>query len=208
MEGFWTCSDCGSSNSYPGVEECEVCGKHIEDNEIKQAEQRLREAIKTQEQIKRNEEKEKKLRQQQEIEQQRKAEYERKQKEKQKLLLERRKKKAKTIKALDDVEKKFITGFFKGLKVIKTCTLWLMIAGIFVVGVSVISQDSGEIIFAEIEDIAETTVVDFVKNHYYTTPEGDEVPKYFKNIEKQFMYIIDHFEKSENVNNLTEILGW
>ena len=98
MEGFWTCSDCGSANLYPDIKECEVCGKQIDDYEIKQAEKHFREALKTQEQIKRNEEREERLCKQQELEKKRKTEFERKQKEKQKRLQEKIQKNEKNIK--------------------------------------------------------------------------------------------------------------
>ena len=37
MEIYWTCSECGSANLYPDITECEVCGKEIDDTEIKNA---------------------------------------------------------------------------------------------------------------------------------------------------------------------------
>lgn len=40
MELYWSCSECGSANPYPGSQECEVCGKHIEEIEIEKVLQR------------------------------------------------------------------------------------------------------------------------------------------------------------------------
>lgn len=43
MELYWSCSECGSANPYPGSQECEVCGKHIEEIEIEKVLQRKKE---------------------------------------------------------------------------------------------------------------------------------------------------------------------
>lgn len=208
MEGFWTCSDCGSANLYPNIKECEVCGKQIDDYEIKQAEKHFREALKTQEQIKRNEEKEERLRKLKELEEKRKAEFEQKQKEKQKRLQEKIQKKEKNIKKCIDVERLFFKGFTKSLKILKNCIVCLLVLSIFVVGISVVRQESSEVIINEIENIVDSTILEFKESHYNISKKGNETFKPFKNIEKQYKYIAEHFEESENINNLMEILGW
>lgn len=42
VEIYWTCSDCGSANLYPYITECEVCGKTIDDVEVANAKESIK----------------------------------------------------------------------------------------------------------------------------------------------------------------------
>lgn len=208
MDGFWICSDCGSANEYPNIIECEVCGKQIDDSEIKKADKHIREALKMQDQIRRNEEREEKARKKQELEKKRKAEYEKKQREIQKRLQSKQQKKEENVKKYIDFERNFYNGFYKFTKLIKNCFVVFFVVCFLIVSISIVRQNNLKVVLSEIESITETVVQDCQESHYYIKKNGEKVFKPFINIEKQYKHLEKQANQSENIKKIIEVLGW
>ena len=208
MEAFWVCSECGSSNIYPDVTECDVCGKSIDDREKKDAVQRIKAEEKLIEENKRKEEEEERLRKQREREEEIQARLKAKREKKERELRLKRARMARKLKKRAEAETKFFNGYCKALNVIKKCLVCLMVVSILIVGVSIVRQDSTDAIVSKVEKRVETIVKDFKKSHYTSGKKSDPEFKPFYNIEKQYKHLEKKFKNSENIENLMDMLGW
>lgn len=99
MDTYWTCSECGSANSYPDIKECEVCGKEIDETEALNAEKSIELIKAALEEEKRREREEEEKRRREEEERDRKKEIARK-------LLLKKEKAEKRAKLKNDVRRK------------------------------------------------------------------------------------------------------
>lgn len=204
MEGVWICSECGSANEYPNATECDVCGKAIDENEIKDAEKRLKDIIKSNEEYERNQQKEELLRKRQEAEHAKKIRQEQKQAERQARI---QKNKARLNK-LHIKEEKLLDSYYKALKVLRVCLIVLVVASIVIVCVSVVRQDSFDVILTEIDHIAESTREELTWRHFYTKRSGEKIFEPFRNITKQYEYLKREFRNSDGIRYLFNALGW
>lgn len=205
METFWICSECGSTNLYPDITECEVCSKQIDEQEKKQAKNSLREAQKSKEQFIRYERKEARRRKRQAFEQSVREWLEQKRLKKQAKL---QKSKRKKFNQILKNEESFFDAFGKFLKPVKTCLVVLVVFSVFIVGVSVVRQDSSQVIKMEVNTIAESAIVEFVDGHFYMDETDDLFFKPFQKIKDQQGYLKQHFSESKSIEFLIKSLGW
>lgn len=204
MDGFWTCTDCGSVNPYPQITECEVCGKIIDSNEKKQAENALKDAKKSQTKIINEEKQQQLIKQKQEKRLKRNEILLQKEKTKNEIRLKRKKR----FSLKNEKHYKFLIYFTKGFKIVRSFMILLVIAGVIIVGVSTIRQDNVEVIGNRFISIYEEVTYNFVNDHFYKNKSGDRQFKPLRNINRQYKYIKKQFKNSENINNLFESLGW
>lgn len=194
---FWICPDCGAANQYPEITECEVCSRPISEKEISEAESKLREAEKAREEFERAERKAEELKRRQEAERERLMKLE----EKHRLQRE------KTLKI-----RKIVERINKSLKPLTTTASVIIVIAVLacsvLVGISVVRQDSMDVMISEIELISQRIYEDFSDGHFfeYYSGENEFIP--FRNIRIQFQYIERHFSNSRALQYLTEILGW
>lgn len=194
---FWICPDCGAANQYPEITECEVCSRPITDKEINEAEKKLREAEKAREEFEKAERKALELKERQEAEKKRLE----------KLAEKRRLQREKTIKSRNANEKfnKFIKPFAKTASIVFVIAL---VACTVIAGISVIRQDSVDIMVDEIELISQRIYENFTDGHFLKYYDGETEFIPFRNIRIQFQYIERHFSNSRALQYLMEILGW
>ena len=194
---FWICPDCGSANQYPEITECEVCSRPITDKEKNEAEAKLRAAEKEREEFERAERKAEEQRRRQEAERERLRRLEERRRLKREKTLKLRRLSEKLNKAL----KPFTT----------TAAVVFVVAALacsVLVGISVIRQESVDIMANEIELISQRIYEDFTDGHLFSYYSGEMEFVPFRNIRIQWQYIERHFESSRGLQYLTEILGW
>lgn len=208
MEKFWICLDCGSPNPYPDSQECGVCGKVISQQEISAAEANYRTALKNEEKEKEEQRKEELRRQKEEAALRRKAEIEadlerfrREQIKKEQLKAEKRKKMLLSVKKTSTSINAFCQRLYKILRGFKKFLNVAVVACVFVVLVSVVVNGTAESIFYTIENTLETKAEIIVQKHF-------EPFMPFENISDRIEVFINHFENSENIKSLFEMLGW
>lgn len=208
MEKFWICLDCGSPNPYPDSQECSVCGKVISQQEISAAEANYRTAVKNEEKEKEEQRKEELRRQKEEAALRRKAEIEAEQerlrREKikiEQIKAEKRKKMLISIKKTSDSINAFCQRLYKILRGFKKILNIAVVAGVFIVLVSVVLNETAESVFYTIESTLEAKAEIIIQKHF-------ELFMPFENISDRIEVFIYHFENSENIKSLFEMLGW
>ncbi len=196
-ELIWICPECGSPNPYPEITECEVCSSPITEKEIAIAEKKIREAERLKEELERAERKalEEKRRQEAELERLKKIE------EKNRLKRAAAVKSRKHTQKLNDIMKPLI-------RTVSAVSIIAVLACSVISGISVVRQDTADVMTDKIELIAQRLYEDFNEAHYYTYSDGEGEFAPMRNFRIQMQYIERHFSNSRGIRYLEELLGW